>query len=176
VIDTSTTTLAQWCRDPSFPVLERGGNGREYRFQLSAVWSWMKARDAAEVADSAARNEQLAQMRLALIGGGDEADGDRELDPRKRAAVIDAELKAMQLARLRRELILSRAVQGGVEGLMLEFRTASMNLPDRIADAAGLTPAQTEATERVIAAMLEELEARVARMDFGDEGGQGRLT
>jgi len=150
-------------------VLERGGNGREYRFQLSAVWSWMKARDAAEVADSAARNEQLAQMRLALIGGGDEADGDRELDPRKRAAVIDAELKAMQLARLRRELILSRAVQGGVEGL-------SMNLPDRIADAAGLTPAQTEATERVIAAMLEELEARVARMDFGDEGGQGRLT
>lgn len=91
----SAPTLDRWLTKfgDDFPVIERGSNGREWRFDVAAVFAFLRARQAAEAAKSAARDEQLAQLAFPF-----------DPPPEQPATLsIADQLKALQLRRLQRE-------------------------------------------------------------------------
>jgi len=53
-------------RYQDFPVVERGTNGVEWKFDLATVIAFVQAQREAEAASKAARDEQLAQLVLPL--------------------------------------------------------------------------------------------------------------
>lgn len=68
----SLPTLSAWMLryGADFPVVERGSNGRDYRFDAQEVSDFLRARKAEMAAEQdqrrAERDEQLAQLRLPI--------------------------------------------------------------------------------------------------------------
>ena len=64
----SLPTLSSWMLryGPEFPVVERGTNGRDYRFEAEAVADFLRAKQEEEAALKARRDEALAQLRLPM--------------------------------------------------------------------------------------------------------------
>lgn len=62
----SLPTLGRWMMryGADFPVLERGSNGREFKFDPAAVSAFLRARQEEQTASKAEQDEALAQLRL----------------------------------------------------------------------------------------------------------------
>jgi phage terminase Nu1 subunit (DNA packaging protein) len=61
----SRQTLSTWLdRWPDFPIETRGTNGREYRFDVTAVFGFLRQKKDEQAASAAARDEALAQLIL----------------------------------------------------------------------------------------------------------------
>jgi hypothetical protein len=70
----SRQTLPTWLdRWPDFPVEELGTNGREYRFDLTAVLQFLRLKKDEEAASTAARDQALAQLVLPFAPTEDDA-------------------------------------------------------------------------------------------------------
>lgn len=88
---TVTAWLDKW---PDFPVHERGTNGREYKFDLAGVVTFLRARKEEEAANAAARDQALAQLTLPL--------DDEKPAPAPGLSIRD-QLDAQKLRKLQRE-------------------------------------------------------------------------
>ena len=96
-------TLDRWLErfGDAVPVLERGSNGRPFRFDIAAVTDFFRTRQAEEAARTAERDEQLAQ--LALPGLAPDAPTGA-VTQREIGLALDNEAKRQKLRRDRREL------------------------------------------------------------------------
>ena len=93
----SLPTLGRWMLryGADFPVIERGTNGRDYAFDPQAVALFLQARRDEQAQATGERDEQLAQLRLALDLP--------TAEPPPKAATTKDEIEAWKLRRLMRE-------------------------------------------------------------------------
>ena len=78
---------------PDLPVIERGGVGKPWRFDMAEVVAFLQAKRDEEAAEAAERNEALAQLTLPLRGQDD-----------KGATIsLDDQLKAAKLRQVQRD-------------------------------------------------------------------------
>lgn len=72
ILGVSLPTIGAWIdRYPALPIVERGTNGKEWRFDPAAVRAFMVEREAEEEAAEAARAATLAQLALPITDPGD---------------------------------------------------------------------------------------------------------
>ena len=114
----------------------------------------------------------MQQLRLALIGAGDESDVERALDPKERKALMEAELVWNQTAKARGELVLAADVERTFDAVLSLVRSTVSSWPDRLQRELGLDPAQLgraiAQSDDLISAVRLKLQAFVA----GDGSGQ----
>ena len=93
ILRISRPTLDAWIDryGDAFPILERGANGREYRFDPEAVTAFLRDRQAEDANRRAERDQQLAQLMLPLP------------DQRPDSAIVslDDQIKAARLNAMR---------------------------------------------------------------------------
>lgn len=170
----SVNAFRAWLDDPDsgLPILEVGGNGRAYRFDLDAVVEWRRAKieDARVAAER--RDDEIRQARLDLVGG----DGEDELaglSPAEREREIRIALQWQNLARSRRELIRADLVDRGVGRLIGAVVKSFGNLTDEATRELGLTGESQERLQAIVDRKLNELADAVGDMEFdGDEHGR----
>jgi phage terminase Nu1 subunit (DNA packaging protein) len=169
---TSETTVDKWIREPGFPILERGANGKSYQFSLSDVVAWRaRAADAERVADKA-RRSAIEQLRLDLIGT-DADDETAALPPKERKALFDAQRSYLAAAEAQRRLIPAADVVALLDTIFAMVREALEAQPDRVEQAIGLDPAQIGALVALNDSILSELQGRISRHDFAPAGAGG---
>jgi len=99
VLRISRPTLDNWLdRNDDFPVMERGGNGKEWQFDAAAVVAYLRDKKDQEQRDAAERAGRLQQFALPI----DDVAADREaasLTPQERVAYARARQLERALAR-----------------------------------------------------------------------------
>jgi phage terminase Nu1 subunit (DNA packaging protein) len=77
IVDCSLSTLSAWIDrfGEAFPVIDRGTNGREWRFDPAAVLAFLKAQRDTEERETAARAVWLQQYALPGLASPDDIDG-----------------------------------------------------------------------------------------------------
>lgn len=93
----SLPTLSGWMLryGTEFPVIERGSNGREFKFDAAAVSAFLRARKAEQEASKVETDAQLAQLRLPFDLPG--------VEPPPRASSTKEELLAWELRKRQRQ-------------------------------------------------------------------------
>lgn len=159
-LNVSEPTLDRYRAD-GMPFLEEGTNGREWQFQLSACWRWLKDRERADADKRSAASQAIQQMRLALIGGSDVDDEERQLSPKQRQEAYDAERAFMMAALARGDLVKKAEVVEAFEQVFMTIRDALTVLPDQLERELGLTPKGIDLAARLCDAALAEAERRM---------------
>ena len=171
-LNLSTTSMGQLVKEPSFPVIERGGHGRPYRLRPSHCWAWNKARLDADHdrQRAAARNIELAQ---ATFLGLDVEDGGEVLSAADRRKLAEADIMHNKAAQMRRQLVPLGEVLGMLESTFAVIRNGCENLPDRLERELALKPEEVAAVARAVNDTLTEMargieEAELAEREIGD--------
>ena len=171
----SDPTVASWIRG-GCPVLEGGRSGVPYKLSLRAVAAWRQgqAEAEAEAAEARAKADQQLQMELlgdsSALAGMSGAEGGK-VSPRDKAALIEAELKAIRLAKERRELVSADEVRMGLAAAMAVIRDGMLSLPDRLSNTLELSEADIVALVEEIEATLNDAADQVARLEGTLTGG-----
>jgi phage terminase Nu1 subunit (DNA packaging protein) len=138
-IGKSEPTIDRYIAD-GMPFITEGTNGRAWEFQLSDCWAWCQAQERADLDARRRADEAVDQMRLALVGGrGFGEDDDRQLSPRERQELYDAERAYNLVALQRRDLVRRGEVVEAFERVFVVMRDGLTALPDRLERDAGLT-------------------------------------
>lgn len=127
---TSTNTIDKWI-DQGMPILNEGGNGQAYEFQLSHCWAWWHARQEAEQNRSSAAESAVRAMQLELTGGS-VGDGINALSPKEKQEVITAQMEYEAFQRQRGELINRDDVVALLDTVFVLLRDTITTLPDRL--------------------------------------------
>lgn len=156
--ETTAPTVRSWLRDDC-PVVEEGGNGRPYKFDLYAVANWRSERKAADAKHAEARAETDAQLRLELLGGDELPDnaGGGATSAKQRREILSAELDKVKLAEKRRELVNADAIRDRLVDTFSTIRDRLMSLPDQLGRALGLDDDQIAAGSELIEDILTDL-------------------
>lgn len=162
----STVTIGRWM-DLGMPVLQSGGNGRAYEFQLSHVYAWRMWREEGESREQRRKDDIAEQMAMHFLGGEEQVpDVGRNLSPRDMREYAEAEIKRNMAAEQRRELVRVHQVEAVLEDVLVAYRGAVSNLPDWLEQEFSLSPSQVEKAQRFCDAILEETRHRIARAGF----------
>lgn len=157
---TTTVTLDSWLSQ-GLPALERGTNGREWKFRAADVWAWKCSRDAQEVADSDTAARTIQAMRLALIGGGTGKSIDG-LSPRDKREVIATQMEHEKFQRERNELLRREDVRDAFEIVFSAIRDGLDALPDELHRELSLSPGHIEQAslicDRILAGVKNGIE------------------
>lgn len=172
-LSVSNTTVSNWLA-AGLPSIERGGNGRDYRFRLSVAYAWHAARRADEEASRAASEEAARQLQMSLLGGEEARPSQEALSLSDRKKLLELEYEHTRVAAQRRELLRFGEVTGAFEAVFAAIRDALDALPDRLGRECGLDGAQIEraqaACDDALAAAVREVGAVI-----GDGGGRGDI-
>lgn len=163
----SETTLRELIRrhGDQFPCLERGTNGKSYRFDAREVVTFLRRHKAEAERAQDRRAEELAQLRLELTGGSaDEAD-DYKLSGRQRKDEIEAELAKDKLRRTRGELLPADEVERLLTDAFADLRAELLALPDNLAKTCALGADERARTDRLVRAMLGRCAERLQSLD-----------
>lgn len=99
ILRISRPTLDSWLdRQSDFPVVERGGNGKEWQFDAAEVVSYLREKKDQEQRDAAERAERLQQFALPIDHVAADAEA-ASLTPQQRAALARARQLERELAR-----------------------------------------------------------------------------
>ena len=123
---TSRQSLSAWLdRWPDFPIVERGRNGREYKFDAASVISFLREKKAEQARGSAERDEALAQLALPF-DLADEED--------RPGLSIKERIDALRLRRMEREeaersgqLVEAAAVSDALSVALVQWNRALNN-------------------------------------------------
>lgn len=165
-LDVSTTTVQHWVKEPDFPIITRGASGREYQFQLSAVWDYRERKAQAEAAAREKAGRAAAQMRLAIVGGDADGAGDLTLTAKERAEEFKAAREFIELGRMRGLFVSTQQVVHGVERVLATFRNHVDRLADRLEQDAGLTADQVIVVQTATDDALRECERALSVVDL----------
>jgi phage terminase Nu1 subunit (DNA packaging protein) len=150
-MDVSEPTITKWLQDPEnpLPVLEVGGNGREYKFRLADCYAWRMARDAAELSAREEANRSAAQLAMLFRNAeGEGDDGDTVLTARQIKDEADADYARNRAAELRGELVRAARVEELFEVMINEFRLSMNTLADFCEMEFGLGLAEVDKIQR----------------------------
>jgi len=156
----SITTLDRWIAD-GMPFVEGGTNGRAYQFRLSECYRWCRDKQRQRVAAKEAGDRAVAQMRLALLGGSME-DTERQLSPKERGELYEAERQWTRLAIERGDVIPKGKVTEVLEEVLSLVRSGVLAMPDRLEREAALTGRQAETAAKVGDEILDAIKHRLA--------------
>jgi phage terminase Nu1 subunit (DNA packaging protein) len=162
-----TTIDAMVKRWPEFPVVERGGPGRQWEFDAEAVVAFLQGKRNEEERSRAEKDEMLAQLTL-LPARRDEAG---------RPLSIDDEIKASKLRAIQREemkenrfLVPTHEVRRALERALTRYVQVQESALQRVVKTHNLP----EAVERALRREFEEARTAFVRdaaelLEGGDE-------
>ena len=132
----SVPTFRKWIKE-GCPVVQDGDRGVAWHISLRAVKAWRDRRAEEERAEEERRRAALAQLRLELLGDQVE-ETPAGLTARDRAAEIEAELKAIKLAREKGALVQVDDVRLALAVVFKALSEAIRAIPDRVGAELGL--------------------------------------
>lgn len=155
LMDTSANTLRRMIREHAdFPVAARGSHGRPYAFDPVAVAEHLKRHEAELETARVERQAELAQMRLDLFGGETIDEPALALSARDRAASLEVELRATNLAAARGELVRKAEVEAALASAMTRMRQDLLQVASEIARRFDLDRDKRLAVEDLVALAL----------------------
>jgi phage terminase Nu1 subunit (DNA packaging protein) len=114
----SLPTLSRWqLRYADFPVLERGTNGRDYKFDAAAVFAFLRARQEEQEAANAEKDEQLSQLLLPFEIAAETAPASR-LSPKEELEALKLAEKKLEIAVRAGQLVAVAEVANAVETVL----------------------------------------------------------
>ncbi|MDD2794375.1 MAG: terminase small subunit [Acidocella sp.] len=155
---------------PDLPVIERGGMGKQWRFDAGAVIAFLQAKRDEELALAAQRNEALAQLTLP-ISRRDETGAEVSLDDKLKAV----KLRAAEREELKesRFLVPTHEVRDALEKAFRRYGQMQNSALDRVCKAHNLPEAVKRVLEREFAeartAFVRDTTAALATKEDGDE-------
>ncbi|MCZ4274002.1 DUF1441 family protein [Maritalea porphyrae] len=152
-------TITAWMRH-DMPMLERGTNGKQYKFLLSHCYAWVRDREATEAKSALQAQASVEQMRLALFPDGEE-DENNGLSPKDRREVYAADREYQITATSRGELIPRADVVDLLETVFVVMRDGATSLPDRLERDMGLSAKQVERAIELTDAVLEDIKHKI---------------
>ena len=170
----SLTTIDAY-RHAGMPVETEGTNGKNYEYRLSLCWAWVCEREATTAAKKQHAEDAVAQMRLALTGGGAGAEERARLTPKEQKELLEVEVQWMIAARHRGELIHMDEVVTGVEAMLIAIREGVDSLPDRLERECNLDGKAVEAATRICDAFLSSAVNQIKELIGHDEAGGEQL-
>ena len=168
ILGVSLPTLSAWMAryGDAFPVLERGGRGRDFWFDHEAVQTFLESRKAEDEAGDAERQAALAQLALPIgHNGGPGLEAEPELTP--------AELLTMwKVRRIQREegyacgrLVEVHKVKSTVEGLLSDINRSLRMTVRRFGREHGLSTELTDALDEAVKQSQRDLIAYRRSLD-----------
>lgn len=167
----SEPTLRKWISaQPEQPwIIKRGSNGDAYEIDLPAAIEAWRAEEQRKTEDARQRAADLRQLGLNL-GLGENADELPGLSIAERKQLLEEELVAIKLARMRRELVPVASVDAVIGDVLAKFRQKGTTFAARLAKRIDLTRDQLTAIDRLMVADQAELAGMMENWgkDIGD--------
>ncbi|BAQ69433.1 hypothetical protein NHU_02281 [Rhodovulum sulfidophilum] len=146
-LDVSDNTISKWIAQ-GMPVLEEGGNGREYAFSPADCYAWRRHRDAETRAAKAAADRSASQLAMAFRNLDEEdANASAGLTAKQIAEEADADYRYQRAAEQRGELTRTARVRDLFEDMLVEFRRTITTLVDYCEMEFSLDPEETAKLE-----------------------------
>ncbi|WP_237400491.1 terminase small subunit [Rhodovulum visakhapatnamense] len=146
-LNVSDNTITKWIAQ-GLPVLEEGGNGREYAFSPADCYAWRMHRDAETRAAKSAADTAAAQLAMAFRNlDEDDANAAAGLTARQIAEEAEADYKYQRAAEQRGELTRTARVRDLFEDMLVEFRRTVTTLVDYCEMEFSLDPEETAKLE-----------------------------
>jgi phage terminase Nu1 subunit (DNA packaging protein) len=172
ILGVSLPTLGAWMAryGDAFPVLERGGRGRDFWFDHEAVQTFLESRKAEEEADDAERQAALAQLALPIgHNGGPGLDAEPDLSP---AAL----LTMWKVRRIQREeayacgrLIEAHKVKAGLSALLTDINQSLRMTVRRFGREHGFSAELTDALDEAVKQCQRDLVAYRRSLDAPED-------
>ncbi|NEI52703.1 hypothetical protein GR217_34355 [Rhizobium leguminosarum] len=130
-------TVTAWIAK-GMPMLQEGGQGKPYELQLSACWAWRQAQKADDATQSEKVRRAQAALRVALVGGTDDAI--EALDPKTRREIMAVQIEQERFRQERNELMRRDDVREAFEVIFGILRDRMNAAPDVIERRQALAP------------------------------------
>lgn len=169
----SEPTLRKWiAAEPDQPwILKRGSNGDAYEIDLAGAAKAFRTREAAKAEEARRRADDLRQFGLELgLSGGEESTAEISIAERKQ--LLEEELVAIKLARLRGELVPYAEVQSAIGDVLVKVGQRMRTFSGRLAKKIDLTREQIAAIDRLMEADRGELADQMEKAEkrIGERG------
>jgi phage terminase Nu1 subunit (DNA packaging protein) len=150
----------------AFPVLERGGRGRDWWFESDAVTAFLDARKAEDEAGDAERQAALAQLTLPIgHNGGPDLEAEPELSPAELLTMWKVRRIQREEAYARGRLVEAHKVKSTVEGLLSDINRSLRLTVRRFGRENGLSSDLTDALDEAVKQCQRDLVAYRRSMD-----------
>jgi hypothetical protein len=156
--------------DPAFEgILKRGSNGDAYEIELEVAARYIIGREAMKEEQQRARQSELAQLGMDLGLTGPVNAPSLSIADRK--AMLEEEVIAMKLARMRGELVVKASVEGAISQMLVWHQQQSETFTARLAKRADVPRALQIEISTLVASDLTEFARRLRDMArIGSEG------
>ena len=134
----SENTITEWI-SRGFPVLEHGGNGRAYQFQLSACWIWARNYQEGEITARADADRITRAAAAEFLNLGDETAAPG-LSPGEHRKLLEAELLQMQVNERRGDLVRVGRLGDRLADVFVSVQRSYTTMPDFAERELGLEP------------------------------------
>jgi hypothetical protein len=170
----SENTLRKWiAAEPDQAwILKRGSNGDAYEIDIEQAAQAYLAREEAKRQEARDRAQALRQLGFNLgLGAADESQSAVELSIAERRQLLEEEVVAIKLARLRGELVPFASVQGALGDVLVKFQQLGRTFSARLAKKTDFSRDQLAAIDRLMEADHTTLADLMEKME--DEIGDG---
>jgi hypothetical protein len=168
----SEPTLRRWiAAQPDQPwILKRGSNGDAYEIDIPGAVEAFRAAEEAKSEEARNRADSIRQLALELGITGPAGEDAVALSIAERRQLLEEELVAIKLSKMRRELVAFAEVQAAVGDVLVKFRQRLRSFSARVAKRVDLTREQIAAIDRLLESDLTDLADDMEKMEkgFGD--------
>jgi phage terminase Nu1 subunit (DNA packaging protein) len=151
ILDIALPTLDKWIADnPDFPIVERGSNGREWRFDAVAVKRWLAQLEENERTEEAERQRKISQIVLPLGGDGPLGDALPGGSPVQRLQLMKAAQIEQNLAVQAGQLVEKAKVRTGLQTALGLARARLRRVPGDVKAECAVPDAVVRVIERIL--------------------------
>ena len=161
-LNVTPNTLSKWLGDDTFPMVQRGGMGRQYVLRLSHCYAWKMAREAAEHSKRRHTRMAIEKMQASFLGM-EPSDPGAELSVKDRRALVEYDLARSKAELYRRQLVRLHEVTDLLDSILGIVRNGIEGMSDRLERELGLKPEEVALVERlgsdILNGFVEKIEA-----------------
>jgi phage terminase Nu1 subunit (DNA packaging protein) len=173
-LQVSENTVTKYVQ-AGMPAIQEGANGREWQFQLSECYAWRMWRDE-EQRLRRAKSDEAAQQLSLLFRNADEDDHGPALTARQIEEESSAEIRRLEAARRRGDLVQAARMRALLEDLLVQFKTSIMTLTDFAEMEFDLTAEQVAKLEDRAAQTLLQARAEIEASELQKNGAIKNLN
>lgn len=164
----SEPTIDKWLAE-GCPVVRGGQHGVAYQFDPKAVLAWRQDLEAQAEKEAQAKQEMLRGLELDLTGGSVADDEIQRLPARERGLALEAERKALLLAKEKGELVDRAEVVRDYQAVFGLLRQRLLSMPGLLRRTAQLSPDASRAVDTEMRALLRELHLQIQDPHLRDD-------